>query len=159
DHTHLVFEIGGVGQKSALKMEPFTLSRLALLSHFVSTYSRCNRVAMLHLVFASILLTARVWNGLGEAARAQGHYEEAVFDFTRAYELDRADAASLYNLGTVYRRLGRYNDADRAVRQALDTWEKPPVASAPKLAAGYSLLAGIRADRGRYKEALQYYDR
>src|SRR5690349_13195633 len=111
---------------------------------------------MLHLTAVTcIFLTARVWTHMGEAARARGQYDEAIYDFSRARELDPAEAAiSLYNLGTVYRRLGRYDEAERALRQALAAWDEPV-----KLAAGYHLLAGLRAERGRYEEALRNYDR
>ena len=47
----------------------------------------------------------------GNAYRAMGRYEEALADFTRAIELDPADAWAIASRGQTYRLMGRYDEA------------------------------------------------
>ena len=54
----------------------------------------------------------------GDRAYAEGRYEDAVDKFDAAYRLSQRPLL-LYNLGNAYERLGRFDDAIRALRRYL----------------------------------------
>jgi Flp pilus assembly protein TadD len=74
---------------------------------------------------------------LGNARMARGDLERAIASFERAIEIDPTDADALNSLGIAYSRLGRYAEAGKAYRAALDvrpmlaTWANLGLLEAP----------------------------
>jgi tetratricopeptide (TPR) repeat protein len=94
-----------------------------------------------------------------EAARlyANGQYSEAEKLYRAALSLDTGDglrvAIMAGNLGTLYKHLDRYQEAERAYSQALELRRKLLPPNRPELAYSLNNLADIYRIEGRYWEA------
>ncbi len=64
-------------------------------------------------------------------------------------------AMSLNNLGTMYSSLGKYEEALKATKEAVDIYIKLPNEYLPYLAMSLNNLGNIYSDLGRYEEALE----
>jgi TolB-like protein/Flp pilus assembly protein TadD len=62
---------------------------------------------------------AEVWDATAAVDRRQGHWQEAVVNFEKAWQLDPRNASVIWNLAETYACLGRYNEAKRVFAQGL----------------------------------------
>ncbi len=81
----------------------------------------------------------------GNVNQAQGFYDQAVQDFSRAAEIEENNADTLRRLAVVYDRMSRPEDANASYRKA--------IAIQPGSYRGYSDFAIFHYRRGRYREA------
>ena len=68
-------------------------------------------------------------------------------------------AASLNGLALLYRRQGKYPEAEKQNQKALKIREETLSPDHPDVATGLTSQARIYSDLGRYKEAEKLYDR
>ncbi len=81
----------------------------------------------------------------GSVNQAQGLYEQAVQDFSRATEIEENNADTLRRLAAVYDQMSRPQDANASYRKA--------IAVQPGSYRAYSDFAIFYYRRGRYREA------
>jgi serine/threonine protein kinase/Flp pilus assembly protein TadD len=81
----------------------------------------------------------------GSVNQAQGFYEQAVQDFSRAAEIEENNADTLRRLAIVYDLMNRPEDANASYRKA--------IAVQPGSYRAYSDFAIFHYRRGRYREA------
>jgi serine/threonine-protein kinase len=106
-------------------------------------------------------------NALASRLYNQGHYDEALTLFLRIYETSRTrlgDRHPLlgvygYNLGAVYYDLFRFEDAERALRQALAIYEATRRPQSPETLNTIRLLANTLVSMGRHREAEGLFER
>lgn len=82
---------------------------------------------------------------LGYALSDLHQYPDAIREFEAALELDPKNVAALGGLGLAYMELGRWKEAEIAIRKRLEQKESPQ---------HYVFLANILAQAGRYDEAI-----
>jgi tetratricopeptide (TPR) repeat protein len=92
-----------------------------------------------------------VWTTLALISNGMGQPEEALASAQRALELDPYHTAAQLQLATAYQRLQRFDDAERVLTTL--------TAQQPYYWRGYSLLAFLRYQQGRYPEAAEFYVR
>lgn len=106
-------------------------------------------------------------NALAARLYHQGDYDEALTLFRRVYETSRqrlGDRHPLlgvygYNLGAAYYDLRRFEDAERALRQALAIYEETLRPQAPETLNTIRLLANTLVNVGRHREAEDLFER
>ena len=93
--------------------------------------------------------------------QAQGHYARAEPLFLRALSIsekalrpdDRAVAATLNNLGELYRTQGRYAEAEPYLKRSLEVGEKTFGPEHPNVASTLNVLADLYVNQSHYSEA------
>jgi arylsulfatase A-like enzyme/Tfp pilus assembly protein PilF len=90
-------------------------------------------------------------NVLGIAFSAEGRLMEALDQFREAARLDPRNARAANNAGNVYRSMQKWGDAEASYRQAA---ELDPAYSDP-----WNGLGTVQVERGKPREAIQYFDR
>ena len=106
-------------------------------------------------------------NALAVRLFNQGAYDEALTLFRRIYDTsrqrlgDRHPLLGVYatSLGSTYHEMRRFEDAERALRQALEIYQATHRPQAPEHLNAIRLLANTLASRGRYREAEDLFDR
>jgi tetratricopeptide (TPR) repeat protein len=99
----------------------------------------------------------RAHNNLAVVAMAQGHYDEASGNLSRALELNKTAKSTeegpliLANLGTLAYKLGRLEEAERLWREALAASEED--ARHPGLVVNLNNLGMLLRQGGRLQEA------
>src|SRR5262249_8488490 len=103
----------------------------------------------------------RTCEDAGNQAYAEGRYAEAALQFRSALTAaegcspeDPRLAASLNNLGQVYRAQGRYAEAEPLLRLALDQREQTLDPHDHDLAQSLNDLAALYSAQGRFAEAV-----
>jgi tetratricopeptide (TPR) repeat protein len=66
--------------------------------------------------------SAEVYYNLGYINTARGRYEEAIINFRRATQIDRAFAEAYKMMGEAYSRLGRSDEAQHCLHQAAEIY-------------------------------------
>ncbi len=92
---------------------------------------------------------AGAWQHLGVIALQRGDGAAAVEHITRGIRLDPAKPPYYNNLGAAYRLLGRFSEAEAALRQAL--------ALAPSFANAHSNMGMVLAAQDRADAAILHY--
>ncbi len=96
-------------------------------------------------------------NNEGARLYAGQHFAEAERLYRAALALETRDdlraAIIAGNLGTLYKRLDRYADAERSYKQALELRRRALPPNQPELAYSFNNLADIYRIQGRYWEA------
>ncbi|MGB0497204.1 MAG: tetratricopeptide repeat protein [Rubricella sp.] len=85
----------------------------------------------------------------GNAMMANGEYEIALRSYRRALSVNGVTADVLLGLGSANARLGRLNQAEHILRQALDM--------DPSMVAGWNNLGVVLEERGKLPEAEQAF--
>ena len=100
--------------------------------------------------------TARIWQEIGDPARARQSYEQALALFRELGDT-RNEAASLQNLGRLDSRQGRALDALERLRQAEEQWRK--VGDLTELSGTLSLVGEAYEKLGETELAVDYHRR
>lgn len=110
------------------------------------------------LTFASELM------GLGQVYQFQGRLGEAEKLFRTVQSLttsargeDRLTAYATHNLGVVLAEQGRYSEAERAHREAIDLWRRLFPRGHPEITRSYEAIARVAERDGRWTEADSLY--
>ena len=93
---------------------------------------------------------AETHRALGDRFYARGQYDYALGRYQRAVELDKTNARAYYGMGLVYTKLGKYTEAERAVREAT---EFAPEMVEPQISLG---VLAYRA--GDFDNARRYWE-
>ncbi len=83
--------------------------------------------------------------------RGKDGTDDAIAAYRKAVHLDRQNQSAWNQLGTLYQRLGHYNEAASAFEQA--------IAAAPKFFPAYNNLGTVMLSQGRYAQAIGYYQK
>lgn len=94
--------------------------------------------------------SASVYFGLGLVKTKMRKYDEAIEVFNQALSLDSSNVEVLVNRGTVYYYKEQYDKAEIDLTKAM--------LSDPQEANAYNAMALLRADQGKYEEALKLVD-
>ena len=87
---------------------------------------------------------------LGAYHSRKAAYQEALIHFAKAAELEPLEVSGHFAMATAYASLGRFADAEKAVRTAIDIQETP---------AALNNLGYYLTIQGRDQEALPYFNR
>ncbi len=87
---------------------------------------------------------------LGAYHSRKAAYQEALVHFAKAAELEPLEVSGHFAMATAYASLGRFADAEKAVRTAIDIQETP---------AALNNLGYYLTIQGRDQEALPYFNR
>jgi len=123
-----------------------------------------------------ICLVLLPWGAFGQAgpagdalksareAYSQGHYDEAESQYLNAEKEAESGgpnearlARVLNNLGVLYQREAKYDEAEQALRRALVIWQKQADPQPLELATTLNNLASLYTYRSRYSEAEPLY--
>ncbi len=63
---------------------------------------------------------ADYWNGLGYSYELRHDYKKALDGYRKATRLDPAHKEALFNLGTLYKKMGKMKKSDQALEQLMD---------------------------------------
>jgi CHAT domain-containing protein/Tfp pilus assembly protein PilF len=96
-----------------------------------------------------------------------GDYAAALVEAQKAEALAKARfgiahanyGVALYNLGSLYRTLGKYSDAEELFKRALEVKEKAIGTDNPDVADTLNSLAAVYQNQGRYADAEGLYKR
>lgn len=88
----------------------------------------------------------------GRYGPAESHLRAAI----RLASNDGQAATTWNNLGSVYVDMGRYQEAENALRRSLRLWDKYSGADSEAKANALNSLGGLLVDQGRIKEAERY---
>src|SRR5689334_544421 len=99
------------------------MSQIEALYQTALAEHRAGRVDAAETLYLQVLdqdrLFARAWHLLGVILHQRGETATALDYIERAIALEPRWPAMYSNLGTIYTSLGRWSDAERALRQAL----------------------------------------
>ncbi|MBT8403962.1 MAG: tetratricopeptide repeat protein, partial [Gemmatimonadetes bacterium] len=110
---------------------------------------------------------ALAFHSLGATLQYQGRYDEAIPVYEEGLArleasvgLDNARAAAIYgNMARTYRLMGRLDDAEAAMLTSIAIDERVFGPDSERLLVPLSMLGNLRADQGRYEEAIAVYER
>ncbi|CAF1136919.1 unnamed protein product [Adineta steineri] len=105
------------------------------------------------------------YNQLGCAHCGQGDYDEAIWYFKKATEIQQnslcsnhPDLATSYNnIGLAYGKMGEYSKALSSHEEALEIREKALRSNHPDLGQSYNNIGLLYNHMGEYSKALSYY--
>ncbi|MDX9786601.1 MAG: tetratricopeptide repeat protein [Desulfobacterales bacterium] len=115
--------------------------------------------------------SAEVYYNIGYIKTSQGQYGEAIAAFRKATQLDRLFAKAYEAMGRAYQKLGRKQDAEKALQKAADiymTKEKMQDAEEilteimeinPDTVNVYNSLGVLYRKKGDYLTALKHYQK
>jgi tetratricopeptide (TPR) repeat protein len=116
----------------------------------------------LALAFSESLLSqdAEVPTRQGFELMNQGRYREAEEFLLRAFEIaGPANATAVYNLASLYQRRGRFQEAERLHRLALEQIERMRGPFDPAVAQSLNDLGALHRSLGRYSRAIDLLER
>lgn len=120
--------------------------------------SLCSNIKENHMQIADLNnWTARSFWDRGNYLQSEMHLQKALFI---AQKLNYSDSINEFNnnLGILYRNMGRYEDAAKLLKIALEDDLKNLGEEHPNVAVRQSNLANIYGSMGRYKEAIDLLD-
>lgn len=97
-------------------------------------------------------------NKEGRRLVGEGDFDGGVNAFLSILAIDSSSVTALNNLGTVYKRLGRYEDALEALLKAEDILIKQSGIDCPQLLHIYTNAGNIYNIKQDYELALQYFN-
>ena len=99
-----------------------------------------------------------VYEAMGNYARAEQLYQQALRIITSKSGKDSTDAAAaLNNLGGLYKTIGDYGKADSFYRQSNEIWRAAVGEKHPEFAAGLNNMADLYYWMGKFDAAEQLY--
>ncbi len=106
---------------TALRLHPeLGDAHLALAYHYYYGYRDYDRArGELAVALRATPNDAEVWDGIGAIDRRQGRWENAVYNFERACQLDPHNGSVLWNLAETYFCLCRFDEAARTFADGL----------------------------------------
>ena len=119
------------------------------LSKEESAFQLAKSAADTAIAYAGDIPQAHI--AVGHVHPGSGRSEEAVANFGRALELDPGNPYAIIGMGRAY-------EANQASQEAEFTFKKA-VAMRPKLWTGYKWLGLFYYNRGRYREAIDQYEK
>ena len=110
---------------------------------------------------------ALAFHSLGATLQFQGRYDEAIALYEEglvrleaSVGLDNARAAAIYgNMARTWRFMGRLDEAEEAMLTSIEIDERVYGPDNERLIVPLSMLGNLRADQGRYDEAIAIYER
>jgi tetratricopeptide (TPR) repeat protein len=135
--------------RRARELEPFNSENYRRLGQ---VYERENRLDLSLQAFLDATKrdgnSFRAWQNLGTFYWGRGNYEEAVRNFLICVHLAPDEADAHFALGTMYKQMGRYPEAEDELRKAIGISETPKALN--------NLAAALSYD-GKDGEAIPFY--